>query len=41
MAARDDVAAERDHGFDLHVGEIAVAELMPRIDDLDADRDAN
>ena len=36
--AREDVAAERDHGVDLRVGEIAVAEFVPGIDDLDADR---
>ena len=33
-----DVATERDHRLDLGVGEIAVAELVARVDDLDADR---
>ena len=38
VAARHDVAAERDDGVDLRIGKIAVAEFMSRIDDLDADR---
>jgi hypothetical protein len=35
--ARQDVTTECDHGFDLQVGKVAVAEVVPRIDDLDAD----
>src|SRR5204863_7097138 len=37
MASPDDVAAERDDGIDLRVGKIAIAEFVPRVDDLDAD----
>src|SRR6185295_5542802 len=34
----DDVAAKLDDGVDLRVGKIAVAELVTRVDDFDADR---
>ena len=36
-AAREDVAAERDHGVDLRIGKIPIAVLVARVRDLDAD----